>query len=110
LCSTLPKFIEAGFRVPFFAGELKVVGIAAGNYDRPAIGVVVRFLLGSVIPFTLIAILPTNKQLLRPTLDKHCAQTGELLAHWGRLHAVRSALSGAALLLFLYLVIFMKSA
>ena len=27
-------------------------------------------LLGSVIPFTLIVILPTNKRLLEPTLDK----------------------------------------
>src|SRR6266699_2092795 len=53
-------------------------------------------LLGSVIPFTLIVILPTNKQLLNPALDKHSAQTGRLLARWGRLHALRSVLSGVA--------------
>jgi hypothetical protein len=35
-------------------------------------------LLGAVIPFTLIVILPTNKQLLNPSLDKHSAQTGQL--------------------------------
>src|SRR5579864_3182456 len=29
-------------------------------------------ILGSVIPFTLFVILPTNKLLLRPTLDKRC--------------------------------------
>jgi hypothetical protein len=62
--------------------------------------------LGAVIPFTLIVILPTNKQLLTPTLDRRSAETGRLLAHWGRLHAVRSVLSAVALLLFLYLVIF----
>ncbi len=33
-------------------------------------------LLGSVIPFTLIVILPTNKQLLSPTLDRRSAQVG----------------------------------
>jgi Domain of unknown function (DUF1772) len=65
-------------------------------------------LLGSVIPFTLIVILPTNKQLLSPTLDKRSARAGWLLARWGRLHAVRSVLSGLALLLFVYLVIFAK--
>jgi len=63
-------------------------------------------LLGSVIPFTLIVILPTNKQLLSPTLDRRSAETERLLARWGRLHAVRSVLSAVALLLFLYLTIF----
>jgi hypothetical protein len=60
-------------------------------------------LLGSVIPFTLIAILPTNKRLLSPALDRRSAETERLLARWGRLHAVRSVLSGLALLLFVYL-------
>ena|SRR5208282_1506094 len=67
-------------------------------------------LLGSVIPFTLIVILPTNKQLLSPTLDRQSPQTERLLARWAALHAVRSVLSAVALLLFLYLAIFTKSA
>jgi hypothetical protein len=66
-------------------------------------------LLGSVIPFTLIVILPTNKLLLSPTLDRQSAETERLLSRWGALHAVRSVLSGLALLLFLYLLIFEKS-
>ena len=65
-------------------------------------------LLGSVIPFTLIVILPTYKQLLSPTLDKRSAETERLLARWAMLHAVRIVLSGLALLLFLYLAIFAK--
>jgi hypothetical protein len=60
----------------------------------------------SVIPFTLIVILPTNNQLLNPALDRRSAQAERLLARWGRLHAVRSVLSGMALLLCLYLAIF----
>ena len=67
-------------------------------------------LLGSVIPFTLIIILPTNKHLLSPTLDRRSAEAERLLTRWGRLHAVRSVLSGLALLLFLYLVILHKGA
>ena len=63
-------------------------------------------LLGSVIPFTLIAILPTNRRLLSPTLDRHPAEAEHLLTRWGRLHAVRSVLSGIALLLFLFLLVF----
>ena len=65
-------------------------------------------LLGSVIPFTLFVILPTNKLLLSPTLDKQSVEAERLLARWGALHAVRSVLSGVALLLFLYLSIFGK--
>lgn len=57
--------------------------------------------LGLVIPFTFVAIMPTNKQLLAPTLNKSSAQTQELLFRWGRLHAVRSAASVIALVIFL---------
>ena len=65
-------------------------------------------LLGSVIPFTLIVILPTNKRLLEPTLDKGSVEAERLLSRWGRLHAIRSVLSGLALLLLLYLAIFKR--
>jgi len=70
---------------------------------------VAGILLGSVIPFTLLVIFPTNKQLLSPALDRRSPQTGHLLARWGRLHAVRSVLSGLALLVYLYLTIFANS-
>jgi uncharacterized membrane protein len=58
-------------------------------------------LLGSVIPFTLIVIFPTNKQLLDPNLDKKSDLALRLLTRWGRLHAVRSILSFAAFTIFL---------
>lgn len=58
-------------------------------------------LLGLVIPVTLVVIFPTNKQLLDPTLDKTSEHARQLLVRWGRLHAIRSFLSVAALLLFL---------
>ena len=63
-------------------------------------------MLGTVIPFTLFVILPTNKLLLSPTLDRRSVEAERLLARWGALHAVRSVCSGMALLLFLYLAIF----
>jgi hypothetical protein len=68
--------------------------------------VVAGVILGSVIPFTLIVILPTNNQLLSPALDRRSAEAEHLLARWGRLHSVRSVLSGVALLLLLYLAVF----
>jgi len=58
-------------------------------------------LLGAVVPFTLVAILPTNHKLLDPALDPRSPEATRLLIQWGRLHAVRSVLSSAAFLLFL---------
>jgi uncharacterized membrane protein len=53
-------------------------------------------LLGAVIPFTLLIILPTNKRLLDHGLDRRSTEAAALLDRWGRLHAVRSVLSGLA--------------
>ncbi len=53
-------------------------------------------LLGAVIPFTLLVVLPTNKRLLDPALDRSSAEAAALLARWGNLHAVRSALGVVA--------------
>jgi len=52
--------------------------------------------LGLVIPFTLVVILPTNKRLQDPGLDRRSAEAAALLARWGRLHAVRSGLGALA--------------
>ena len=61
-------------------------------------------LLGAVIPFTALVILPTNKKLLDPATADDLALAERLLTRWGRLHAVRSVLSLASLLLFLFLL------
>ena len=58
-------------------------------------------LLGAVVPFTLIVIVPTNNQLLDPTLDARSHNATLLLSRWGRLHAIRSVLSTAAFVLFI---------
>lgn len=89
-------------------GLLSSIGawLAGGTYWWLVGGI----LIGSVIPFALIVILPTSKRLLSPTLDRHSPQTERLLARWAALHAVRSVLSELALLLFLFLVILHKAA
>jgi Domain of unknown function (DUF1772) len=56
-------------------------------------------LVGLVIPFTLIVILPTNRRLLSPAQDTH--EAARLLDRWGKLHAVRSVLSFISFLVFL---------
>ena len=58
-------------------------------------------LLAAIVPFTMIVIMPTNKQLLDPTLDKDSELANTLLTRWNQLHAVRSALSTIAFCIFL---------
>jgi hypothetical protein len=58
-------------------------------------------LLWLVIPFTFLAIMPTNERLLSPGLNQRWDETGRLLEHWNNLHSIRSALSGLALIIFL---------
>jgi hypothetical protein len=61
-------------------------------------------LLGAVVPFTLLVTFQTNKQLMDPATNRDPARAHVLLDRWNRLHAVRSALSFAALLIFLTLL------
>lgn len=55
----------------------------------------------AVVPVTLFVIYPTNTKLLAPGRDLASAETRALLVTWGRLHAIRSALSLVASVLFI---------
>ena len=50
-------------------------------------------LVGAVVPFTFLIIMPTNHKLLAPDRDLSSTETRELLVRWGQLHAVRTVLS-----------------
>lgn len=82
---------------------LAVVGCLAGIaawIQTGAVSVLVAgLLLGAVVPFTLIAIRPTNQRLLAAAGTRGSPPTAALLARWGHLHAVRSVLSALAFLL-----------
>ena len=59
-------------------------------------------LIASVVPFTLVVMWPINKQLEDGGLETSSEQARGLLNQWGRLHAVRSALGLAALLVMIF--------
>jgi len=82
-------------------------GVMAWLFGGGVMWLVGAVLIGLVVPFTFIAILPTNHQLLMPGRDLASIETRPLLEKWGRLHAVRSVLSLAASTL--YLVLLLKS-
>jgi uncharacterized membrane protein len=58
-------------------------------------------LVGSVVPFTLIIMMPTNTRLIDPALNPGSETARQLLVRWARLHAVRTICSLTALLIFL---------
>ena len=62
-------------------------------------------LVGAVVPFTFLFIMPTNHRLLAPDRDLSSSETGELLVRWGRLHAVRTLLSLAGAMVYLWLML-----
>src|SRR5262245_29122361 len=62
---------------------------------------IAALVIGAVVPFTLIVVMPTNEQLLAPGRDLDSAETRRLLERWGRLHAIRSIASAVAALLML---------
>ena len=66
---------------------------------------VAALLIGAVVPFTFLGVMPTNKALLATDRDLTSAETQELLIQWNKLHAVRTVLSIAATLLYLSLAL-----
>jgi hypothetical protein len=77
-------------------------GLAAAWRVSDITVAVAAALLGAVVPFTWVAVLPVNRRLLDQGLDRNSPRAGSLLGRWNRLHAVRSGLSAIAFALFLW--------
>jgi hypothetical protein len=100
LCQFGPSYRRGAVMQASLALIGSVTGLAASWQLRDWL-VALASLLGLLIPFTLIVILPTNKRLLDPTLDARSSEAARLLARWARLHAVRTAVSVVALVMLL---------
>src|SRR5262249_21257145 len=101
----LREFAPSYHRATVMQASLAIVGCLAGLWSAWVLGDagagIGALLLGAVVPFTLVVILPTNKQLLEPSLNPEDPKTTDLLVRWGRFHAGRSILSAIAFALFL---------
>lgn len=104
----VPSYRRAAFMQALLAALGFVSSAVAWFVDAGFWWLAGGVLLGSNIPFTLLAIMPTNKQLLDPALDRRSELAGDLLRRWSRLHAIRSLLATAAFGLFLYLLAFTR--
>jgi Domain of unknown function (DUF1772) len=95
-------------RATWMQAPLAIVSLAAGLavclMGAGAGWAVAAVMIGAVVPFTFLGIMPTNHALLASGRDLDSAETRALLEKWGRLHGVRTVLSLAATALFLYLL------
>ena len=96
----LREFAPSYRRGTVMQASLAVVGLLASiaawwQADRIEF-LIGGLLLGSVVPFTVVVIFPTNHRLLAPDLDPDTAESRALLERWGTLHAVRTVLGTLA--------------
>jgi anthrone oxygenase-like protein len=105
VAAALAEWRPAYQRATMMQAPLAIIGLIAGvtawAMGAGAMWLVGALLLGTVVPFTLLVTFPTNRQLLDPAVATDLTRARVLLDRWNRLHAVRSALGVAALLVFL---------
>ena len=97
-----PSYKRATLMQAPLAALAGVFGIIRGLHGGSLLWIWAALLILAVIPFTLIVIRPTNNRLLEPRRDRGSSETRALLHAWGRLHGVRSVLSAAASVLFVW--------
>ena len=87
-------------------GSLAIIGFSfaliAASAEMDWRWVAGAFMILANWPFTLIAILPTNKLLMEIPPQNAGPKSRELIRVWGRLHAVRCGLGATATVLFLW--------
>jgi hypothetical protein len=96
-----PSYKRATVMQAPLAGLSFLAGIGTWLFGGGILWLIGAVLIGLVIPFTFIGVMPTNHQLLAPGRDLSSAETRSLLDKWGRLHAVRSALSFLGAIVYL---------
>ena len=66
---------------------------------------VAALLIGAVVPFTLLVIMPTNRAILAAGRDLASPETRALLMRWAKLHALRTVFGLAATGLYVFLAL-----
>ena len=102
--TAIREFVPSYQRASVMQASLAIVGatcgLIAGLRQQDGVLIVAALLIGAVVPFTLVIIAPTNRQLLSPALDRQGSLAAALLRRWAVLHAIRSILSAIAFAMF----------
>jgi hypothetical protein len=100
-----PSYKRATVMQASLAVVSTLCGLAAAYFTDQWWWAFAALLIGAVVPFTLIVIMPTNQMLLDPARDLASPETRVLLEKWARLHAVRSLLGLLASIAYLILTL-----
>jgi uncharacterized membrane protein len=107
--SAVSQWAPSYHRATWMQAPLAVVSLIAGAVlwfaGHGVAWLIAAGLIGAVVPFTFIGIMPTNKRLLSLSLDLSSVEARELLTRWARLHAVRTVLSLCATALYTWLIL-----
>jgi uncharacterized membrane protein len=95
-------------RATFVQAPLALISFACGSLawlsGASIWWLVAALLIGAVVPFTFIVVMPTNHRLLAPDRDLSSIETRQLLQKWAMLHAVRTFLGLAASIIYVWLL------
>lgn len=86
--------IQAGLSVVAFSSAFGAYHLTKDKYWLAA-----GLLMSTLIPYTLLVMMPTNKRMLDKSLDKESSTAKDLLEKWGWMHSVRSIIGLFALVL-----------
>ncbi len=105
-CAALTQWKPSYERGALMQASLAIIGFLLGLAAWWQTGLWL-WLIGAVFlvanwPYTLVCIMPTNRQLKATDPDGAGPQTRILLKKWGTLHAGRTALGIASMLVFLW--------
>jgi Domain of unknown function (DUF1772) len=87
-----PSYRRAAVMQAALALAGTIAGISEWLRSWRVVWLVGTILIFAVVPFTFFVIMPTNKRLLDPALDRTSEAAHRLLQRWGRLHGIRSIL------------------
>src|SRR5258708_7481438 len=97
-----PSYRRATLMQASLAVAGSLAGLAAWMLGAGNMWLVAALFILAVVPVTFIIIFPTNKKLLASGRNLGSPETRKPLIKWGRLHAIRSALSLLASAIFVW--------
>jgi hypothetical protein len=101
--SAVAQWAASYKRATWMQAPLAIVGFLAGAgvwlLGGGLLWLIACLLIGAVVPFTLIIIMPINQRLLTSPLS--ATEAPELLERWAKLHSIRTLLSATATVLML---------
>lgn len=107
--SAVAQWAPSYHRATWMQAPLALASAAAGVAVWLIVGelawLVAGVLIGAVVPFTFIGVMPTNRRLLAIDGARSTDDAQALLGRWNRLHAVRTLLSLGATALYAWLVV-----